>query len=188
MPGKADPKYIAIVLQWLYKARGPFQVAFHKLTSNVIAFCIHVGEGISSGDSCFAERTKENIGNGYLFEMFNGFVPNKFDSNILSNVEGLQISSTPVSQVANQRLQDCFSGKGTYVSIPMKAAQLTSRGVGIRAVTQAIHPGLSESNSQEHSTATVSCMQAKLRNMRPTPVSSTDCQFTSRPRRLRQEW
>jgi hypothetical protein len=49
-----------------------------KLTSNVIACCIHFGKDILSGDSCFAERTEENIGDAYLFHaILNGIIPTR---------------------------------------------------------------------------------------------------------------
>ena len=58
-----------------------------KLISNVIACCIHFRFFFLSGDSCFAERTEENIGDGYLFHgMFNEIViencANKCDSTL----------------------------------------------------------------------------------------------------------
>ena len=79
---KADPNYIGIILvlccNGCTKLGDHFRWLSDKLTSNVIACCIHFGKDTLSGDSCFAERTEDNIGDGYRFHVIlNGIVPTR---------------------------------------------------------------------------------------------------------------
>ena len=206
LPVNADPNYIGIVLQWLYKAGGPFQVAFWQthIQCHCLLHSLWKRYFIRRFLLCWKNWREHWWCISFSCD-FKWNYSNKIDSNIPTKVEALQISS--IQKVT-----------GTLEPRPMAAPQYPKShrksappGLLSGQGNECLHPhescstdltwlnGAGDPGNQDFKNRRVQsipqqlshvwqCMEAKLRNMRPTPVSSTDCQFTSRPRRLRQEW